>query len=354
MKTKSINEINSQRKSVLDAYRAADSNGVACYEMFVVNPILSSEPHSMFRGNNRELGKGSSYCTFEEHLDTLLDNPDIASIRVKIWGQKKSDEKADLTITIRTPYNDRGVVRYYEQQVPTQEKEKPASSVQQTSSQHSDINSVQSLISLLGLGGLVDGGLGSINQDATGGLCAILDVRDKLKEQEFERIRQDERSLIAKQSLANKDEEIAALKAQIRTLNDSYNSRLLEYQRQLEENNRLMKKMQERCDEAEAEIERVNPNNSVFGVALSGLLANCGQMLIRRNAGLLGGLMGIDKDTITAMLDGSDDTSDSEEPNSISPEAAPVVEVQVAQPTDIIAPEVIQISTDKIENEDEV
>lgn len=281
------------------------------YEIQALNPQISSSFSVYFKGSNAQ---GPCAKQFGEQLDTLLGNDNIALIRV---SARDSRGKTLLTsdIKIKPQFADAPV---YAQPQPQQQPDssrcvavpqpvpaQPAQAAQATMAPRLDIRG------LLGLLGVDTASLDGLDNDPTGGLGAVLAYRDRAIEKKFEdreRERNYERLL----------DECRELKAEIRRLTDDTAAKSKEI-------SQLRADIEDYEDQI-AELEKLKPENSVAGVAISGLLASAGQALLRRNAGLLGRLLGVDRDSMLGMLDADTDAPDA--PAAQAPAALPSVEVE--------------------------
>lgn len=277
------------------------------YEIQALNPQISSSFSVYFKGSNAQ---GPCAKQFAEQLDTLQGNDNIALIRV---SARDSRGKTLLTsdIKIKPQFADAPV--YAQPQpdngqcvaVPQQPAAQAAQPAQAAAMPRLDLRSI------FGLLGVDVSQLDGLDTDPMGGLGAVLAYRDRAIEKKFEdreRERNYERLL----------DECRELKAEIRRLTDDTAAKSKEI-------TQLRADIEDYEDQI-AELEKLKPENSVAGVAISGLLASAGQALLRRNAGLLGRLLGVDRDSMLGMLDADTDAPDA--PAAQAPAAQPSVEVE--------------------------
>ncbi len=75
-----------------------------------------------------------------------------------------------------------------------------------------------------------------------------------------------------------------------------------------------MQKQMEELQDENTELQKLRPKNSMLGISISELgstlLAKGLQKTVRANAGLIGKLMGVDKDTMLGMIDGKGEQTD--------------------------------------------
>lgn len=248
------------------------------YEIVAVNPQVSNSFATYFKGSNKN---EPCAADFAQQLDTLLSNDNIAVIRITA-RDSRGKQLLCSDLKIKPMFADGAIAQ------PQQAEEKHQAAILQ---QQPMPQSQFDLRGVLGLLGVDTASLGTTD-DPIGGLGAVLSYRDKMIEKRFE---ERDRNI----ELTRLSDECRELKAQIKQLTDETLAKSKEIEQLKDDINDY--------DLQVAELEKLRPENSIAGVALTGLLASAGQSLLKRNAGLLGRLMGIDKDSMLGMLDNTND-----------------------------------------------
>ncbi len=262
-------------------------------------PSISS---SLFKDSGVTTAEGvEQYCDF---IDKQLDNGAVyINCLIK---DKKGTEYMKLRILVRDEYEDEdGTIVSVARSNNTSENN--------TSTENSVLSGMNAVLSLLGFAPQSLDGV-----DATspmGQISSIMQARDQMTRNE----------IIAQ--LQGKEKE------RVENENEELKEKLKEMEEKMLANSKQLETMKEQLEEAQervAELEKMKPENSIAGVALSSLggsiLANAGQALARRNAGLLAGLFGINKEQMLGMLDGQDVV---EEPQPTKPQAEPQMSMDV-------------------------
>jgi len=138
---------------------------------------------------------------------------------------------------------------------------------------------------LMGFGGLAGA------DDGTGGLNQILQVRDGLNEQRHANEKKDEKITQMAADLARAEMERDQLKQDKEKL-----------QHQIEKRDERIEELEIELDEKDEQIRKLHPEFSLMGTSLTALLGAGIKNFAMAHANTIGGLMGVDGDSLRTML----------------------------------------------------
>ena len=205
----SITEVNQQVAEIKNQMKGFDS-GRLNYEIRTFNPNLSQEYQLVAKGTNV---KGSVYEKFSNEIDTILNSPSVARIKISCKDSRKP--LMDVELILRGAYSHlTPVLTPIVEQKPAQEQSQQA--YYQQTPQPNPLAGL-GILNLLGFGEMLNG----VN-DEMGGLGAVLAVRDKVIEKKFEE-RDNQRehdrlvgeNAILKQKIEEFEKEIKSLNGEL-------------------------------------------------------------------------------------------------------------------------------------------
>lgn len=287
------------------------------YYIFVFNPSISDKAIEVYRGSNADnatLEKPQDWYygermgeKFAEQLNTVVSNPSNVKVAVTI-KDGSNNVKGQYNITLQEQYEN------FRMQDPD------SAVVPQQQQQPQQQNSLQGLGSLNELLGMAFGGLSGTQEGS--GLGAILGVRDQLLRNHYDRevdsIRQDYER---KQNEREIDE--------LRKERDNYRKKVEELNRECDDLKREFDNQTRELEDAEErieELEKMKPEASVAGVALTGIASQVAETLLLRHSGTIGKLFNVDKDAMLGMLTDDLKKKPEEQPQQAVPTMdAPIV-----------------------------
>ncbi|MBR6250494.1 MAG: hypothetical protein IKR17_04765 [Bacteroidales bacterium] len=306
-------KINEQASAIIDAVRSFSQSGRIRYCISIVNPTLGREPVDFARGcnvsNDNLVRKAATNYgddmpkVFEQKLREAINNKTHERIIVTIKDGGNTT-KGQYEIVLRDDYDN----------APNQSVN-PNLGGGAALFPQGGLAVVNSLLCGLGLSGTESDGLG-----------AIIGVRDALLRNEYDRRELERQHKMENDAIREEyerkrvEEEIAALKAE----RDRYKQEL--EQRRAEFTNAQQKA--EQYAERVEELEKMKPEASFMGVALTGLLSNAIGSFAKSDMGtrLIGKALGGTPEQVRRILDGVDEAQESE-PQQQSTAPEPQVEV---------------------------
>ncbi|MBE6341453.1 MAG: hypothetical protein E7069_12085 [Bacteroidales bacterium] len=326
-------KINEQASAIIDAVRSFSQTGRIRFCISIVNPTLGREPIDFARGcnvSNDNLVRKSAINygddmpkVFEQKLREAINNKTHTRIIVTIKDGGNTT-KGQYEIALRDEYDE-----------PNQ------------SSQNQNIGGINGGNALFAQGSLdvanqligsLLGGLG-LGGTENSGLGAVIGFRDQILRNEYERRDMERQHKLENDAIREEyerkrvEEEIAALKAE----RDRYKQEL--EQRRAEFTNAQQKA--EQYAERVEELEKMKPEASFMGVALTGLLSNAIGSFAKSDMGtrLIGKALGGTPEQVRKILDGVDEEEQNDETQQTTPD--PQVEV-VEEPQTMATPIVEQ------------
>ncbi|MDR1544902.1 MAG: DUF3450 domain-containing protein [Prevotellaceae bacterium] len=234
------------------------------YEIWAFMPETSAEYQLWTSGNSRD--NANIVSLFSEQIDNLLTNDRLAKVKVVLKSNKKNFGESE--IVLRSAYQPS-----YQNYMPVMPQ--PKASAEPQNSENQQHNNYQNTpIELFK-------GLGEIENSAFGGLGAVINVRDKLIANEFEKIRQEEKS----QQLIS---EITQLKLEIQQ--KDFEIKVLKNQQ-----DKLEDKIEELEDHLE-EYEKINPKRDMVSGLLGQVLEGVAVGVLKKSP-KISALMGFDDET---------------------------------------------------------
>lgn len=285
----SFAKIKQEIDNIIDCVRSLSQSGKTKYKVSVFKVGMSPDDNWLVFGrgsdtDNAEVTKEQK-CNFgSEMIDHLIDDlnkvtsdDSVAQVKVEVYNGKNvvvNTFKVNLKSMDKMP-------------VPA-----PASSP-------SPIQEQPAIQGLGGIGGINDllsaafGGLSGVEQS---GIGSIIQVRDQLVRNEYEKrdMQRDweQRSLHEKLGAITVERDglnrdVAALAAKVKAL-----------EAEIEKKEDKIYELEDQVEE----LEKMKPENSIAGVAMSGLLTGVANNLLMSHAGTIGKLFGVDKGAMLGML----------------------------------------------------
>jgi uncharacterized protein YdcH (DUF465 family) len=276
------------------------------YEIYYQNPSISQDWQMYAKGNTKEQG----YEKFDESFDYITQHPNGA-IRIRVvFKDSHYKPLADQSIPILS-LTDR-IAPPQQNMMPDQQ---PVSMpVQQTmpqpQQQQQSFGNIGTLLGLMGFSGLQ-----GTDDSPMAALGAVLQVRDGLKDAQYERqdlMRKYEEKITEnvglKQKVEGLEKDVAEKDARIDKLED--------------ENDDL----QDRIEDLEEKLQQRETISGIGSIAIQKLAGS----LIRRNPEKISSLLGISTEDMLGMIDGA-----AEQPAQAATQPIPTVEVEQDDPRTI-------------------
>ena len=244
-----INDIKARVKGLYDGGKRV------IYQIWAYNPISSNE-YQMYFSGDRNKGENNNYERFAREIDSIFNTSSIAKIKVTLKDGRKN--LGDTEIVIKPAYA--AITPVIPIPIrPEQDYAQPK--------QHVPQNQLTSLLGVaFGLNGV---------EDEFGGLGTILAIRDKVKDDQYER-------KLLNEKLNQYIEENAVLREKQQN-----------YETQIETLNRQLDDSDDRIGELEdelAEYEKLNPQRDIISGLGSEFLSGLAVSALKKTkyAGLLG------------------------------------------------------------------
>lgn len=294
----STTEIIRQVSTIKERVEALDNAGRLYYEIFAYIPNASNEYQSYGRGGN---SKGEKiYKQFASDLDRVLNNPDLAKIKVNLKNNRK--DFGSMEMTIKEAYaNHLPAVRPLEKTGENRQQKMDFQDDEPTKPQQNMNN--QNFMTVLGQAFLGVSGLSGVGNDETG-LGTIMAIQEKVIGDRYEKQQQADKLFAYAQ-------ENATLKAQI----GERNTEIANLQKSLTES-------EDRIDELEAELdeyEKLNPDRDIISGIGKEIFSGLAVGFAKKTK--IGGLFGLENDDNAA--------------NSASPQTGKNTNVQISEATEI-------------------
>lgn len=288
----SLSDINAKIEAIKQFVDSL-AGSVFGYEILAVDTNFNKEM-SRYRAHylNMRPEERASICDkFKDEIDGLTAIPTTAIIHVIITGKKKGDVKLDEQITLLEAYNSFSVAKHDEQPQQTQQQSAPTTQPQPQipNAQADTFKQISNVLTLMGFGGLAGA------DDGTAGLNQVLTVRDGLIEQRHANEKKDEKITQLTANLALAEQERDRLKSEIN-----------KYEQRIERANERIENLEIELDEKNEEIRKLHPEFSLMGTSLTALLSAGIKNFAMAHANTIGGLMGVDGDTLRCVLSKDD------------------------------------------------
>ncbi len=295
-------EIDKKVNAILDLAKKYNETGSFSYKIFVYNPILSPKRIQRGQGNNANkkpdaqrdyksnFGKGA-YKHFEEDLMKEISNEDLMKVEVEM---KVSGHTETYPILLREDALEETEEDDNEESMSVEDVRDLVRQELEAQQPKSDplSGSMNALNDLLGQ---CFGGLSGVKE---GGLGAVLALRDSMLKTNYETQLKGITDAYEKKEQERRTEEL-------RNERDEYKGKCKELEDQLRKAERALERKEDECSDLEErieELEKMKPEHSIAGVALTGIASKALESLALRHAGTIGKLMGVDKDAMLGML----------------------------------------------------
>ena len=278
-------EILRQAENIKNVLRSFASGGDARYKISVAYANGLTNGDAVVAKARKKQSEATFITRFEAKLDELVHSPDVAKIAVEI-GDGAGRNTSTYTIVLQEAYSQGGqlqVTHHVEGGEAGDGGERSALS----NPPKGMFGGLGDLLTLLGY----DNGLNGTSSPADN-LGAVLSIRDQRIREEYDR----RDAMREREQIGKERDEAKAEAARLKTELESAQRKIERLQSQLGD-----------AQEENEELQKLKPENSVLGLSLtelgSTLLAKGLQKSVRANAGLIGKLMGVDKETMLGMID---------------------------------------------------